>query len=120
MLGRCGRKPRGRFSGGPVQRGAGVLILNGTTLDKPHAGKMELAARHRSGRHRRVVSGINLLTLLRSDGGALIPCDFRICDKPLSGKNKNDYFRELLQAAHERGFQPVMSSSIAGTAAWKT
>ena len=32
---------------GPVQREAGVLILDGTTLDKPHARKMELVARHR-------------------------------------------------------------------------
>lgn len=86
--------------------GEGVLVLDDTTLDKPHARKMELVTRHWSGRHRRVVSGINLLTLLWTDGQALIPCDFRIYDKPLSGKNKNDYFRELTDAAWERGFRP--------------
>ena len=37
---------------------------------------------------------------------ALIPCDFHLYDKPLSGKNKNDYFREMSGAAHERGFRP--------------
>ena len=84
----------------------GALVLDDTTLDKPHARKMELVTRHWSGRHRRVVSGINLLTLLWTDGQALIPCDFRIYDKPLSGKNKNDYFRELTDAAWERGFRP--------------
>ena len=67
---------------------------------------MELVTRHWSGRHRRVVSGINLLTLLWTDGHALIPCDFRIYDKPWSGQNKNDYFRELTDAAGERGFRP--------------
>ena len=49
---------------------------------------------------------INLLTLLWTDGHALIPCDFRRYDKPLSGKNKNDYFRELRDAAGERGLRP--------------
>ena len=67
---------------------------------------MELTTRHWSGQRRRVVSGINPLTLLRSGGDALIPCDFRIYDKPLSGKTRNDYFRELLDIARNRGFQP--------------
>jgi hypothetical protein len=91
---------------GLAQLEGGVLVLDDTTLDKPYARKMELVTRHWSGKHRRVVSGINLLTLLWSGGGALIPCDFRIYDKPLSGKNKNDYFREMLDVAHARGFQP--------------
>ena len=89
-----------------VQLDAGTLVLDDTTLDKPYARKMELVTRHWSGKHRRVVSGINLLTLLWTDGQALIPCDFRVYDRPLSGKNKNDYFREMLAAAYERGFQP--------------
>lgn len=91
---------------GLAQLEGGVLVLDDTTLDKPYARKMELVTRHWSGKHRRVVSGINLLTLLWSGGGALIPCDFRIYDKPLSGKNKNDYFREMLDVAQGRGFQP--------------
>ena len=63
---------------GLVQREGGVLVLDDTTLDKPYARKMELVTRHWSGKHRRVVAGINLLTLLWSDGCALIPCDFRL------------------------------------------
>ncbi len=105
---------------GLVQREAGVLILDDTTLDKPHARKMELVARHRSGRHRRVVSGINLLTLLWSDGGALIPCDFRIYDKPWSGKTRTIISGRCWQRPTGGDCNPAMSSSTAGTAAWKT
>ena len=91
---------------GLVKLEGGVLVLDDTTLDKPYARKMELVTRHWSGKHRRVVSGINLLTMLWTDGDALTPCSFRLYDKPLNGKNKNDYFREMVEAAHGRGFQP--------------
>ena len=67
---------------------------------------MELVSRHWSGKHGRVVWGINLMTLLWTDGHALLPCDFRIYDKPLSGLTKNDHFRQMLAAAQQRGFQP--------------
>lgn len=42
--------------------------INDSTLDKPYAKKIELVARHRSGKHREVVEGINLITLLWTDG----------------------------------------------------
>ncbi len=84
----------------------GLLILDDTTLDKPYAQKMELVTYHWSGKHQRVVKGIALLTLLWTDGKALIPCDFRVYDKPQGGKTKNEHFREMLQKARERGFCP--------------
>ena len=83
-----------------------VLVLDDTTLDKPYARKTDLVTRHWSGQHRRVVWGINLLPRLWSDGTALLPCDFRIYDKPWSGLTKNDCFRQLLGVAQERGFAP--------------
>jgi hypothetical protein len=45
-----------------------MLIADDTTLDKPYVRKIELVHRHWSGKHHRFVSGINLLTLLWSDG----------------------------------------------------
>ena len=81
-------------------------MLDDTTLDKPYAKRMELVSRHWSGKHKRVVWGINLLTLLWTDGNALIPCDFRVYDRPLSGLTKNDHFRRMLEVAEGRGFQP--------------
>ncbi|GAA6763561.1 transposase [Thermus hydrothermalis] len=82
------------------------MVLDDTTLDKPYAQKMELVTYHWSGKHQRVVKGIALLTLLWTDGKALIPCDFRVYDKPISAKTKNEHFQEMLLSAKERGFQP--------------
>ncbi len=59
-----------------IERGRGVLIVDDTTtLDKPYAKKIELVHRHWSGKHHAVVDGINLITLLWSEGESLIPCD---------------------------------------------
>jgi predicted house-cleaning NTP pyrophosphatase (Maf/HAM1 superfamily) len=45
----------------------GILVIDDSTLDKPYAKKMDLVVRHWSGKHHKVVSGINLITLLWSD-----------------------------------------------------
>jgi putative transposase len=82
------------------------LILDDTTLDKPYAQKIDLVHRHWSGKHHRVVSGINLLTLLWSDGKDALPCDYRLFDKPVDGLTKNAHFRAMLDTAKARGFQP--------------
>jgi hypothetical protein len=84
----------------------GVLVLDDSTLDKFYAREMALVTRHWSGKHRRVVQGINLITLLWSDGDSCIPCDYRLYDKPTDGATKNDHFRQMLATAQERGFQP--------------
>ncbi len=91
----------------PLIRGTdGSLILDDSTLDKPYAQFMPLVGSHWSGKHHRVVAGINLLTALWSDGSCFYPCDYRIYRKPLDQKTKNDHFRDLLSAAHERGLKP--------------
>lgn len=89
-----------------VQRGRGILVLDDSTLDKPYARHIGLVTRHWSGKHRRVVQGINLLTLLWTDGDRLIPVDYRLYDKPGDGLTKNDHFRAMLTTAQERGFRP--------------
>lgn len=89
-----------------VNRRRGVLVLDDTILDKPYARRMELVRRHWSGKHRRVVDGIGLVTLLWTDGHRYIPIDYRIADKPGDGKTNNDHFRDMLRTAYERGFTP--------------
>jgi len=89
-----------------VTKHKGVLVLDDTTLDKPYAKKMALVTRHWSGKHHAVVRGINLLTLLWTDGDRYLPCDYRIYEKASDGLNKNAHFRALVQTAHERGFTP--------------
>jgi len=65
-----------------------------------------LVHRHWSGKHRTVVSGINLATLVWSDDTHAVPCDYRLFDAPNDGLTKNDHFRAMLQTAKERGFTP--------------
>ena len=93
---------------GLVDRGGGVLVLDDSVLDKPYAKQMDLVARQWSGKHGRVVWGIGLVTLLWSDGEALIPCDYRLYDKETDGLTKNDHARALLDTAQARGFAPDM------------
>jgi len=92
-----------------VNQHGGLLLLDDTTLDKPYARKIELVTRHWSGKHRAVVSGINLLTLLWTDGAGALPCDCRVYDKPLpEGKTKNEHFQNMLKTAKARGLVPAM------------
>jgi putative transposase len=89
-----------------VRPGEGILIVDDTTLDKPYAKKMDLVYRQYSGKHRHAVNGINITTLVWTDGNSVIPVDFRIYDIDNDGKTKNDHLRDMLEKAKERGFQP--------------
>ena len=89
-----------------IRRTTGVLILDDSVLDKPYARKMDLVHHMWSGKHHRVVKGIDLLTLLWTDGDRHLPCDYRLYDKPNDQKTKNDHFGDLIRAAKQRGFAP--------------
>jgi putative transposase len=91
-----------------VQLTKGILVVDDSTLDKPYARAMDLVTRHWSGKHHRVVLGINLISLLWTDGDAHWPCDFRIYDRPNDNLTKNDHFQAMLEKAAERGFQPEL------------
>jgi len=67
-----------------------------------------LVYRHWSGKHKAVVSVINLITLLWTDGERCVPIDYRIFDKDRDGKTKNDHFAKMLLVAFERGFNPQL------------
>ena len=89
-----------------LERTRGILVVDDTTLDKPYAREIALVHRHWSGKHRWVVAGINLVTLVWSAGTHAVPCDYRLFDAPNDGLTKNDHFRQMLQTAKERGFLP--------------
>jgi len=91
-----------------VEKGFGILVVDDSTLDKPYARKMGLVTSHWSGKHGRVVEGINLISLLWTNGQARLPCDFRIYNKQEDGLTKNDHFCKMLSAAKERGFSPKL------------
>ena len=84
----------------------GVLVLDDSTLDKLYAQNIELVCHHWSGKHHSVVKGINLLTLLWTDGDSHIPCDYRIYCKQQDNKTKNNHFVDLLYKAKIRGLSP--------------
>lgn len=84
----------------------GILIVDDSTLDKMYSRHIELVTRHWSGKHKRVVLGINLVSLLWTDGERYIPVDFRVYHKKQDGLTKNDHFRDMLQIAYARGFRP--------------
>ena len=95
-----------------LEKEEGLLVLDDTTLDKPYVQKTDLVTHHWSGKHKGVVKGINLLTLLWRERAACsaeaahIPVDFRVYDKPFGGQSKNEHFRDMLSEAKERGFSP--------------
>ncbi len=58
----------------------GILILDDSTLEKPYSKFNSLVYRHWSGKQKEVVNGINLITLLWTDGDRAVPVDYRIFD----------------------------------------
>lgn len=93
---------------GCIELSSGMLVIDDTTLDKPYAAQMALVSRHWSGKHHAVVQGINLISLVWTDGNACLPCDFRLYNKVQDGLDKNDHFRAMVLLAQERGFQPAL------------
>jgi putative transposase len=93
---------------GLVKLTAGVLIVDDSTLDKPYAKQIELVTRHWSGKHHEVVQGINLESLVWSDGNKIVPVDCRIYAKAEDQQTKNDHARAMFTRAKERGFEPEL------------
>jgi len=91
-----------------VDLSKGSLIIDDSTLDKLYSRKIALVHHHWSGKHKRVVSGINLVTLLWTDGERYIPVDYRIYNKKEDGLTKNDHCGAMLKTAKKRGFEPEM------------
>ena len=90
-----------------LRRGESILIVDDTVLDKPYARKMGLVGKFWSGKHKRVVRGINLVTLAWSDGEGVYPTDYRLVDPAEADKKtKNEHFREMLVTAKARGLTP--------------
>ncbi len=89
-----------------VHRNGGVLVVDDSTLDKPDAKKMDLVSRHWSGKHTSVVWGINLITMVWTDGDRTVPCDYRVSEKAKDGLTKNDHVLAMLRQAKARGFEP--------------
>ncbi|MBE9167573.1 transposase [Pleurocapsales cyanobacterium LEGE 06147] len=84
---------------GLVKLKGGILVVDDSVLDKLYAKKMELVSWQWSGKHGKVIKGINLTTMLWTNGDKHIPCDYRLYEKAVDGSTKNDHFRTMLQTA---------------------
>ena len=72
------------------------------------SAKAELIRYFWSGKHHKVVKGINLISLYYSDlQGNSVPLNYRIYDKDDS-KTKNEYFREMVLEVLAWGVRPAM------------
>jgi len=84
----------------------GTLSVDDSTLDKPYSRRMELVCHCWSGKHHRVVQGLNVITLYYTDPqGRSLPVNYRVYDKA-EKKTKNEYFREMLEEVLEWGLKP--------------
>ncbi len=87
----------------------GTLSVDDTVADKPYRDpqKSAFVSYFWSGKHKRTVKGLNLITLYYTDlAGHSYPVNFRIYDKQ-EGKTKNDYFREMVLEVIQWGLKPA-------------
>ncbi len=88
----------------------GTLSGDDTIIDKPYSDPSltELIRYFWSGKHHRIVKGIQLITLYYTDpSGKSVPVKYRIYNK-LEGKTKNVYLREMITEVLGWGLQPKM------------
>jgi len=87
----------------------GTLSVDDSVIDKPYTNpnKTKLVDYFWSGKHKRVVKGINLITLYYTDINKInVPINFRLYNKD-EGKTKNDYFRDMLTEVLTWGLKPA-------------
>lgn len=87
----------------------GTASIDDSVIDKPYrkVSKTELLGYFWSGKHKRTVKGLNLITLYYTDiADNSYPINFRIYDKQ-EGKTKNDYFLEMVRQIQDWGIKPA-------------
>lgn len=91
----------------------GVLSVDDSVIDKSFSRleTTELVGMFYSGRHHRVVKGINLITLFYTDTTGLgFPVNFRVY-RHQEGKSKHDYFQEMVKECGQWGLRPAWVSA---------
>ena len=102
-----------------IDKQKGVLVIDDSTLDKPYAQKIKPVSHHWSGKHHAVVKGINLISMVWSDGDLLMPVDYRVYDKDGDKKTKNDHFQEMLDTAKNADLHQKRCCSTVGIQPWR-
>ena len=90
-----------------VDLGRGYLVVDDSVLDKRFSRNNELSGKHWSGNEHRLISGIDLVSILWTKGEECVPCDYRIYQsEKKKEKTKNEHFRDMLVTAKKRDFKP--------------
>jgi hypothetical protein len=97
-----------------IRADKGVLVIDDSTLDKPYSHQIQLVTRHWSGKHHRVVQGINLISTIWIDGSAIVLIDFRIYCPDKDGKTKMIISGICSEQRMNESFSQVVLSSIHG------
>jgi hypothetical protein len=88
----------------------GTISVDDMVIDKLYSDpkKAELIDYFWSGKHKKTVKGINLVTLYYTDlNGVSVPVNYRIVNKQ-EGKTKHDYFLEMLAEVRAWGIKPAL------------
>lgn len=89
-----------------INLNGGTVSVDDMVIDKPYANYISYIGYFYSGKHHRVVQGINLITLYYTDkSNVSMPINFRIYDKA-DNKSKNDYFLEMMDEVMSWGLKP--------------
>ncbi len=94
------------YTEGLVDRNSGYLICDDMIIEKDRGKGIELTSKHFSPSDGKYVNGLNLVSILWSDGEKHIPVTFRVHTPQLDGKNKNNRFQDMLKQLHQRQFSP--------------
>ncbi|NJP11571.1 MAG: transposase [Leptolyngbyaceae cyanobacterium RU_5_1] len=102
--------PQDRFEAvkGELIFAGGTASVDDSVVDKPYRdpSKSAFVGYFWSGKHKRSVKGVNLITLYYSDvAGNSYPVNFRIYDQR-EGKTKNDYFLDMVREIKQWGLKP--------------
>lgn len=87
----------------------GILSVDDTVIDKPYSDptKTKLIDYFWSGKYKKSVKGLNLITLFYTDVNQVcVPVNCSEIDKSI-GKTKNQYFREMVNEVLTWGLQPA-------------
>ena len=106
----------------------GILVFDDTVINKNGSEKIESTSLQHSGTSHSKMGDIHKISAswYNLEIETLIPIDFRIFDRTRNGErgsnNRNDFFREMVEVALDRGLKPlavVMDSWYAGMSSLK-
>lgn len=86
----------------------GTLSGDDTVIEKLYSNpiKTQLIGYYWSGKHKKAIKGINLITLYYTDlDGHSVPINYRLYNKE-EGKTKNEYLREMIEEVIQWGIIP--------------